>query len=184
MNFVAIDFETANQQPTSACAIGLSIVKNGILAEKMNFFIKPEPNYYSFWNTNVHGLTAKDTADAPTFEELWLVLLPLLQDKTLVAHNAAFDMNVLRKCLAYYDLPLPIARYYCTVSLSRKTNKPYLQKHNLANVCQLYKIPLNHHNAESDAHGAAQIVLHTARRYNIYTIEDLYLNFGINAKMV
>ena len=56
-NFAAIDFETANQQRTSICSVGIVIVRNGEIVDSYYSLIKPEPEYYSYWNTRVHGLT-------------------------------------------------------------------------------------------------------------------------------
>ena len=41
MDFVAIDFETANEKRNSACSIGLTVVKNNKIVEEKYFLIKP-----------------------------------------------------------------------------------------------------------------------------------------------
>ncbi|HTN68226.1 MAG TPA: hypothetical protein VLZ33_02050 [Dysgonamonadaceae bacterium] len=56
-NFAAIDFETANSNRSSVCSVGLVIVMDGIITDRIYELIKPEPNYYSYWNSQVHGLT-------------------------------------------------------------------------------------------------------------------------------
>lgn len=66
-DFAAIDFETANKERSSVCSVGIVIVRNGEITEKLYRLIRPYPNYYSYWNTQVHGLTFQDTACAPTF---------------------------------------------------------------------------------------------------------------------
>ena len=60
-SFAAIDFETANHYPTSVCSVGVVVVRNGEVTEKFYSLIKPEPEFYSYWNTRVHGLTMNDT---------------------------------------------------------------------------------------------------------------------------
>ena len=65
-DFAAIDFETANQQRTSVCSVGIVIVRDGEIADSFYSLIKPEPEYYSYWNTRVHGLTQEDTIIAVT----------------------------------------------------------------------------------------------------------------------
>src|SRR5690554_7247587 len=69
--FAALDFETANQHRSSVCSIGLVFVENGIVVDKYYELIKPVPNFYSYWNTQVHGLVFDDTENAPEFSELW-----------------------------------------------------------------------------------------------------------------
>ena len=66
-NFAAIDFETANNERTSVCSVGVVIVKDGEIVDKFYSLIPPEPDYYLYWNTCVHGLTREDTANAPKY---------------------------------------------------------------------------------------------------------------------
>lgn len=46
-DFIAIDFETANQQPSSVCSVGVVMVCNGQVADSFYGLIQPEPNYYT-----------------------------------------------------------------------------------------------------------------------------------------
>ena len=66
-DFAAIDFETANEQRSSVCSVGVVVVRGGEIIDRFYSLIRPEPEYYSYWNTRVHGLTLEDTADAPVF---------------------------------------------------------------------------------------------------------------------
>lgn len=70
-NFVAIDFETANGQRSSVCAVGIVVVRGGVVVDKYYSLIKPSPNYYTFWTTKVHGLTRIDTDGQPQLPEVW-----------------------------------------------------------------------------------------------------------------
>lgn len=45
-NFAAIDFETANQQRTSVCSVGIVIVRDGEIVDSYYSLIKPEPEYF------------------------------------------------------------------------------------------------------------------------------------------
>ena len=77
-DFAAIDFETANRQRSSVCSVGVVIVRNGQVVDKIYRTIRPLPNFYSFFNTQVHGMTMADTADSPAFPEVWGEIAPLL----------------------------------------------------------------------------------------------------------
>ncbi len=70
-DFVAIDFETANAQPSSVCSVGVVIVRHGCVADTFYSLICPEPNYYNFFCQRVHGLSAADTDNAPVFPAVW-----------------------------------------------------------------------------------------------------------------
>ena len=75
-DFAAIDFETANNERTSVCSVGVVIVRNGEIVDSFYSLIQPEPNYYNYWCTQVHGLTRQDTEDAPIFPEVWKQIEP------------------------------------------------------------------------------------------------------------
>jgi DNA polymerase-3 subunit epsilon len=157
MTFTAIDFETAHAD--FPCEIGLTRVQNGIIMDTKSWLIKPACfPYMNYWNQKVHGITSADVASARTFEELWGELQPWFNDACLVAHNAAFDMRVLRSALGYYDLAIPHAEYFCSVSLSRKVWK-HLPSHSLGAVGQYHNFDFNHHRAGDDAKVCAMITL-------------------------
>ena len=46
-DFAAIDFETANNERSSVCSVGLVIVRGGEIVDKFYSLIKPEPEYYN-----------------------------------------------------------------------------------------------------------------------------------------
>ena len=113
-DFVAIDFETANQQPCSVCSVGIVIVKDGEVADSFYSLIQPEPNYYSYWCQQVHGLCQKDTDDAPIFPKVWEEIeqriATIFPDKShipFVAHNARFDEGCLKAVFKVYQLDYP-----------------------------------------------------------------------------
>ena len=94
-DFAAIDFETANSERSSVCSVGVVIVRNNEIVDSFfDSLINPEPNYYNYWCTKVHGLTSRDTDDAPVFPEVWKQIAPLVEGLPLVAHNSPFDEAV------------------------------------------------------------------------------------------
>ena len=95
-SFVAIDFETANQYRSSVCSVGVVVVKDNKIIDKFYSLIHPAPNYYSYWNTQVHGLTIDSTQSAPNFPDVWAKVSPLIGDLPLVAHNSSFDESCLK----------------------------------------------------------------------------------------
>ena len=106
MNFVAIDFETANYESDSACAVGLAKVVEGKIVERSAHLIKPPTREFVF--TYIHGLRWKDVSKAADFGELWPVLEPFFEGaEFLAAHNASFDRGVLHACCASYGIVAP-----------------------------------------------------------------------------
>jgi len=159
--WVAIDFETATREATSACALGIAIVRDGRVDERHSWLIQPPFNEYEFWNTHVHGLGPEDTEFAPDFREVWFEVQPLLAQGPLLAHNASFDVRVLRALIASHELPAMSYDYVCTVSMARKAF-PRLHKHTLDVVCDHCGIALIHHDAASDAEACANVALECA----------------------
>ncbi len=159
MNFTAIDFETANGNPASACSIGLIVVENNRITHEVSYLIKPYTDWFSRYNIAVHGITAHQVQHSPRFEDIWHKIAPHIENAdTIVAHNASFDMNVLRRCLEYADIASRLPQSTCTVRLAKK-HLPHLPNHKLNTVAGYFGIPLNHHDALSDARAAALIML-------------------------
>ena len=103
-DFVAIDFETANGRRSSVCSVGIVVVRGGEIVDKFYSLIQPTPNYYTYWTTEVHGLTRRDTDGQPTFPEVWAQIEPLIQDLPLVAHNRPFDESCLKAAFVEYGM--------------------------------------------------------------------------------
>lgn len=155
--YVALDFETADYQPDSACAVGLAKVRGGEVVDTLYSLIRPPRRRILF--TWVHGITWKDVQDSPTFLEFWPQMASFLQGVThLVAHNAPFDRRVLEACCQANGIALPDLPFVCTLRESRR--KLELPSHKLDAVCRYCGIPLDHHHAGSDAIAAARILMY------------------------
>jgi DNA polymerase-3 subunit epsilon len=160
LDFVALDFETANRHPSSACAIGLAFVRDGHLTESISYLIRPPSRRFVF--TRLHHLTWDAVRDAPTFYDLWYDLRDRLRSEILVAHNATFDKAVLSECLLHYGIRYRLNPFLCSMQLSKVAfGFSHLK---LDYVCKQLKIDLQHHDAESDAKAAANIVIKAAPR--------------------
>ena len=160
MNFTAIDFETATGKRSSACAVGIVTVENGVTTEEYYSLIQPPDNTYFGMNIAVHGIRPHDTINAPTFSDLYPKIKARLAGRTLVAHNEVFDRSVLRRTMEHYDLnyaELALAdRWECTMRIYKaKGFVPY----KLNSCCDRLNIPLQHHEALSDAIGCAKLYL-------------------------
>jgi len=160
MTFTAIDFETATGRRNSACAVGIVTVENGSITEQFYSLIQPPDNTYSGMNIAVHGIRPANTANSPTFAELYPEIKTRLQNRTMVAHNESFDRSVLRRTMEHYALDyaeLQLAeRWECTMRIYKaKGFVPY----KLNACCEKLGIALQHHEALSDAIGCAHLYL-------------------------
>lgn len=157
-NFAAIDFETANCERTSVCSVGLVVVRNGQVADRFYSLIKPEPEYYNWRCTQVHGLTEADTRNAPTFPEVWRRVQPLIMGLPLVAHNKAFDESCLKAVFRMYRMNYPDYPFLCTMQQSRR--KWPQGQHTLDVIAARCGYDLTqHHHALADAEACAAIAL-------------------------
>jgi DNA polymerase-3 subunit epsilon len=171
--WTAIDFETASRERASACALGLAVIENGAIVERRDWLIQPPGNYFEPINTRIHGIHADLVAQEPEFDEVWPEIEPYLRDAVVLAHNAPFDVGVLRASLARYELPVPsTAGWVCTVTMSRRV-WPDLADHRLSSVCRHCGIALDHHVAASDAAACASIALHCQRETGAEDLDTL-----------
>jgi len=161
MNFLALDFETANYYQDSACALGLVRVENNIIIKEASFLIRPPYKHFVF--TYIHGITWEDVEGKPTFEQHWSSIKPFFDDIDFaVAHNAGFDRNVLRACCERHRLNKPDVDFRCTMKLSRKVFGFYPT--NLPSVCRHFNIDLQHHDALSDTLACAKIMIEILKK--------------------
>ena len=156
-NFAAIDFETANNERTSICSIGLVVVREGEITDTFYSLVQPEPNYYSYWCSCVHGLTRADTDEARVFPYVWAEVEPLIEGLPLVAHNKAFDENCLKAVFRCYGMDYPDYPFLCTLRASRRAfpQAPDHQLHTVSELCGFHL--LHHHHALADAEACAWI---------------------------
>ena len=146
-DFAAIDFETANREATSVCSVGVVIVRNGTIVDRFYRLIQPEPNYYSYQNSLVHGLTAEDTDNEQVFPYVWQELEPLIDGLPFVAHNKGFDERCLKAVFRAYRMDYPDFLFHCTLAAARRQLK-YLPNHQLHTVAEDCGYLLSdHHNA-------------------------------------
>jgi DNA polymerase-3 subunit epsilon len=165
LDFTAIDFETANSSPASACSVGLVRVRGGEVVATTGWLIQPPPGHDEFqeWNVRIHGIQPEDVLSAATWADQFDRLCAFAGADVLVAHNAGFDLNVLRRASEATGQLCPPYRSLCSLQVARKTY-----------VLDSYRLPVAaaaagfeefaHHDALADARACAQIVIDAAAR--------------------
>ena len=155
--FIVFDVETPNRLNNRMSAIGIAVIENGEIKEEFFSLVDPDAHFDPF-NTWLTGIDADAVEGAPRFPELWERIEPLMSGGILVAHNAVFDMGVLKKCLHDYNIFWQrSARYLCTVQMGRRVLPG--MSHKLDVLCGHYGISLDHHQAASDSHACAELLL-------------------------
>lgn len=181
MNFVAIDFETANAGRDSACSIALVEAKNGKLYDSFYTLIRPPEMHFDRRNIMVHGILPEDVRFSPTFADIYPELRERLAGKTVIAHNAPFDISVLRACMDTYRLPKMNFQYFCTVQMARRV-WTYLPNHRLNTLADYFGIEFVHHNAMDDARTCAYLAILAGQEMSCDHLGELALQIKWKGK--
>ena len=174
MRYVAFDVETPNRYNNRMSAIGIAVVEDGRIADTFYSLVDPEQPFgriadtfyslvdpeqpFDWFNTQLTGIDSEAVLGAPTFDVLWPRIEPILSSGVLVAHNAPFDLGVLKKCLRGYGIEWRTeVPGLCTVRMGRRL-LPGIS-HRLGDMCEYYGIDLDHHRADSDSLACAAILI-------------------------
>lgn len=180
-DFIAIDFETANEHRNSACQIGITTVKHGVIQDVKSWLINPEQSFNNF-NTSIHGITEEMVKNQPTFKELWPTIAPYFGDdevgSIIFAHNATFDVNVLLCMLERYGIDAPFGTFGCSLAIARRTwlGEP---SYSLSSLCNRFSIQPGQHDAGEDARACAEIVLLAAKEKGVDFTREMLSNEDI-----
>ncbi len=180
LDFTAIDFETANGSAASACSVGLVKVRDGQIVDRIGWFIQPPPGHDHFvdWNIRIHGITPQMVEGAPSWTEQLVDLVAFAEDDILVAHNAGFDMGVIKSACAATGIATPGYSYLCSLQVARKTY-----------TLDSYRLPVAaraagfedfaHHDAVADSEACAAIMIHAADRWGAIDLPELASLAGV-----
>lgn len=182
VEYVAIDFETANANLTSACSIGIVGAANGETVFEKHFLINPNEDFSSY-NVLIHGITEEMVRNEPTFDKLWDEIKELIEGTIVFAHSAPFDLAVLKSLLDQYGLEYPNIKIGCTLKVSKIAFKGVLENCKLNTISNYLEVEHLHHNAISDAKVCFYLLERVKRMYQVYDVVDLFevlgLGFGV-----
>lgn len=174
LDFVALDFETANGSRSSACAVGAVRVRDGRITDEFFSLIRPPVDHDEFapGNVRVHGITFEDVARSPQWPEIYPALRDFLGDDVIVGHNAAFDTAVLLNTCGAFDIDWPTFDVVCTLRLSRAAL--HLPSYSLPWVAAHLNVPsFDHHDPLADARACALVLLALAVTAAVDSVDDL-----------
>ena len=178
MDFTAIDFETANGKLTSACSLGIAVVKNSRIVKTGYWLFRPQPFEFNYFNILITGLNEEKLRDKPLFCECWDEIKPYVENQFIVAHNAVFDISVLTQTLSFYNIPLPNLQYICTYKASQKVFDNVIN-YRLDTIANCIGFNFSHHNALEDAQASAKVLLYIAETLECDDIRQLANTLGL-----
>lgn len=160
-DFIAIDFEIANSNYSSACSLGLVGVKDNDIVEEKYYLIKPLGMNFGETEMEIHAITPETVANSPSFPELWHEISHYFNGNSIIiAHNAVFDMSVLKNCLMEYNLEIPDFNYICSIPISTRACRGKNVGKSLKDRCNYFEIEMGqHHNSLDDAKACANLVI-------------------------
>ncbi|MEF9958481.1 MAG: 3'-5' exonuclease [Niameybacter sp.] len=173
-DFIAIDFETANEKRMSVCCAALIFFKNGVIIDEKEWLIKPPAicNYFNDLNIQIHGITPEQVKTAPEFDTIWEEFYSYIDGEMLIAHNAPFDMGVLTNLIHHYNLTSPSLNFVCTCNIARKTWDKQVN-YTLKNIANQLGYLFNHHDAHDDAKTCGKILLEALKVHGVNSIDEL-----------
>ena len=165
--------------------MGLVRVRDGVVVDRAHWLISPPPGHAQFlpFNIKIHGITPSMAAGAPVWEDQLADLISFIGDDIAVAHNASFDMGVIRAACAETVSPTPRLKYLCSVQVSRKTYE-----------IPSHRLPLSaaaagfgefaHHDALADAEACAAIIVDAAHRHSVNDVVSLAKTTGLRVQQL
>lgn len=174
LDFVAMDFETANEKRASACAVALVFFKGGCISRQYKWLIRPPRHldYFNPINSRIHGITNEDVVDKPRFDGVWQDINGLLDQCIVVAHNASFDISVLRQSLDVYGLEHPNMEFVCTRNVAKKTWDKQAG-YSLKNIASQLGYKFHHHDPLDDAKICGRILVEACSHHGCSSIKQL-----------
>lgn len=176
--FAAIDFETANRQPNSACQLGIVVVDDWKIVAEHEWLIRPPRMFFSPMCVQVHGITPRDCMNQPTWEVIWQKAAPILDGHLILGHNVGFDASVLLSCCLHFGVGGPRNELQCTRLISKRAWADR-SGHGLAAVAERLGIAFRHHNALEDARASALVAIAAAKLNRCNSMEELEESLGL-----
>jgi DNA polymerase III subunit epsilon len=157
-NFVALDFETANEDLSSICQVGIVIFQRGQPVESQVILVDPE-DHFSPINVAIHGITEVAALGAAIFPDIYDRLLYYLSGRVVVSHTT-FDQAALRQAVLKYGLPVTDCRWLDTTRVVRRQWPQFASAgYGLANITREFGIEIRCHDAAEDARGTGLILV-------------------------
>ena len=174
LDFTAVDFETAGPSSASACSVGVVVVEDGRVVDKRGWLIRPPAGHdvFSEWNIRIHGITPDQVTTAAGWAEQMSDLLTAFGDLPVVAHNARFDMGVIRAACFATGVRTPALDYFCSLHIARRTYALHSYRLPVAARAAGFE-DFPHHDPIADAEACAAIVVHAARRHEAADVRTL-----------
>ncbi|MDO5300085.1 MAG: exonuclease domain-containing protein [Clostridia bacterium] len=170
--YAVVDVELANpREKGSICSIGIVWVSDNQIVDRFYSLVRPLVPF-SPYCVQIHQITEEDVLHAPTFEELWPQLFPLLENIPLIAYHAETDIYAIERAIYNANLPAPHILYADALKIAKCVID--LDGYSLSNVANFLGIPLvNAHNALSDAETTAYVMIAIQEHFGFSDLDEV-----------
>ncbi len=158
MDFIAIDFETANPDFASICQVGAAVFRSGRCVNCGGILTDPE-DWFDPTNVGIHGIAAEMVRGALLFPQIYEQLKPLLCDQIVVCHTH-FDRVAFKQVLEKYALPPLACQWLDSARVVRRTWRQFSRSgYGLRDMAAYLGIQYKAHDAAEDARAAGEVLL-------------------------
>ena len=173
LNFVALDVETANENHSSICQIGLARFVEGELVETMSTLINPKQEF-SGYNIQIHGIEPSDVVGQPCLADVIDSFWQFIGDSYLVSHSA-FDKTAIKQACERYRLPFRSeVKWLDSALIARRSWAKFAYRgSSLANVTKFLGIKFKHHDALEDAIACGKVLVAACHKKDL-SLDDWY----------
>ena len=157
--FAVVDVETNGLSSRRDRLLQIAVITttgDGEVLDRWSSSVRPR--FGRVGPTHIHGLTARDLKEAPTFADVAPDLVRRLDGAVFTAHNADFDWGFVARALRRAGYRAPDTTRLCTARLSRAVARE-APSHRLADVCERHGIVITRaHDAAADAEATAAVL--------------------------
>jgi DNA polymerase III subunit epsilon len=156
MSVAVVDIETTGLYPSVDRVVEVGVVlldERGQVEDEFCTLVNPGRDVGP---TSLHGISARDVTEAPSFGEIAAYLDYLLAGRLVVAHNALFDLRFLAREFSRAGFPAQLSPSLCTMRLAPLYFGPGTRS--LQALCEFMSIPLDAHAALGDARATAELL--------------------------
>ena len=165
---VFFSVETPNCRNDRICSFAALFENSETIAR----LVDPETDFHPV-SSKIHGITSDMVYAEPNFQHFWTSeLADQFESRTFVGYNITFDLNVLSKTLAGYDILQPVWRYVDLLPAARRYFD--LTNYSLTSVMNELGVPFQSHNAPEEVNAAKILFLEIARNEPDLLVEKIY----------
>jgi len=172
MHFTSLAIKTTNENPTSLCAVEITLVRDNRCTIQKNWFFRPLDLRLELANQLSYGIKLVDIIDQPSFISQWEDIKPYLENQVIICHSATYVWSTLCHLLDFYGLPYPSCYFACTMMLGRHLY-PNLPNRKLSTLCNHLGVLLDTRQVGNTSKCCTLLFLQMAKQLRSLDCEDI-----------